>query len=213
MLNIKKTIIASLLVLCALVVLTNCVNAENSQVNTVKSSENNQLNNTNIMVYINPLFYEHPIRMLHPYLDIWHLRGPMFEKIALKALNNNVVGLKSSQTNAQTCKPNVDANLTISLEPYMFYNPQMRVFHAEVLAKVYAGRLDAIASFKAKAQQQGEINNVADYYFKKAYGNAMQDIVQQLNNEMTAHPVAPSSLENNLCTLLATVPVTKKYFN
>ncbi len=206
MLNIKKFSLAMALVALITFGLVNHAVAEgNAQPSAIKQSKN-----TNIMVYINPLFYEHPVRMLHPYLDIWHLRGPMFEKVALKAFNGSG---QNNQTSAQICKPNVDSNLTISLEPYMFYNPQMRVFHAEVIAQVYAGKLDAIASFKAKAQQQGELNNAADYYFKKAYTKAMQDIVKQLNTEITTRTVAPSSIDNNLCTLLATVPVTKKYFN
>lgn len=206
MLKIKKfSLVAAVLTLMSLGLANHAIADGDSQPSKTKQS-----NSTNMMLYINPMFYEHPVRMLHPYLDIWHLRGPMFEKVALKALNSSS---QNSQTSAQICKSNVDVNLTISLEPYMFYNPQMRVFHAEVLATLYAGKLDAVASFKAKAQQQGELNNAADYYFKKAYAKAMQDIVKQLNNEIAAHPVTSSSLENNLCTLLATVPLTKKYFN
>ena len=210
MLNFKISFLAATLIMLSMMGIANNALAVNTAPSNNEPSEVKLPSNSNIMVYINPVFYEHPVRMLHPYLDVWHLRGDMVEKIALKALNSNIA---NSQANAQTCQPNVDANFTISLEPYMFYNPQMRVFHAEVLAKVYAGKLDAIASFKAKAQQQGELNNAADYYFKQAYAKAMQDIVKQLNSEMATHPVASNSLENNLCTLLATVPVTKKYFN
>ena len=194
--NLKKLILASSVLLS----LSNSVLAEN----TVKANVASKSNTTSILVYINPIFYQHPIRMLHPYLDYWHMRGPMFEKIAIEALDNK-------QTSAQICKSNTDTSLTISLEPYIFYNPQMRVFHSEVIANVYAGKLAPIATYKATAQQQGELNNAADYYLKLAYKKAMHGIVikMQADNSRFKTPVA---LENNLCLLLDNVPTSRKYF-
>lgn len=194
--NLKKLILASSVLLS----LSNSVLAEN----TVKANVASKSNTTSILVYINPIFYQHPIRMLHPYLDYWHMRGPMFEKIAIEALDNQ-------QTSAQICKSNTDTSLTISLEPYIFYNPQMRVFHSEVIANVYAGKLAPIATYKATAQQQGELNNAADYYLKLAYKKAMHGIVikMQADNSRFKTPVA---LENNLCLLLDNVPTSRKYF-
>ncbi len=172
--------------------------------NTAEANVTSKANTTSILVYINPIFYGHPIRMLHPYLDYWHMRGPMFEKIAIEALSN-------AQTSAQICKSNTDTNLTISLEPYIFYNPQMRVFHSEVIANIYAGKLEPIATYKETAQQQGELNNVADYYLKLAYKKAMQGIVTKMQANTNLLNNA-ASLENNVCLLLNNVPTTKKYF-
>lgn len=201
--NLKKFILfPALLLLGLLSINSNAIADNNAGTNAASKA-----NSASLLVYINPIFYDHPIRLLHPYLDYWHLRGPMFEKIALKALNNN-------QTSAQICQPNLDANLTISLEPYMFYNPQMRIFHSEVIAKVYAGKLEPIATYKATAKELGELNNVADYYLKRAYAKAMQSIVTQMqaDTDKINFNSGTVSLENNLCTLLNTLPTTRKYF-
>lgn len=198
--NLKKLILTSSALLLGLLSISNSAFAENAMEANVTS----KTNTTSVLIYINPVFYEHPVRMLHPYLDYWHMRGPMFEKIAVEALNNK-------QINAQTCKSNADTNLTISLEPYIFYNPQMRVFHSEVIANVYAGKLEPIATYKASAQQQGELNNVADYYLKLAYKKAMQGIVTKMQAD-TSKLNNIATLDNNVCSLLNNVPTTRKYF-
>ncbi len=160
-----------------------------------------------LLVYINLFFYDHPVRMLHPYLNYWHLRGPMFEKIALKVLNDQ-------HRNAAICKSDTATNFTLALEPYMFYNPQMRVFHSDVIAKVYAGKLEPVATYKAKVQQQGDLNGVAEYFIERAYVKAMSNIATQMQADsklVDANNVAPQ-LGNNMCTLLNTLPTTRKYF-
>lgn len=162
---------------------------------------------SNLLVYINPVFYDHPLRMLHPYLDYWHLRGPMFEKVALKVLNDH-------HSNAAICKTDIATNFTLALEPYMYYNPQMRVFHSDVIAKVYAGKLEPAATYTAKVQQQGELSGMAEYSLEHAYEKAMQNIVMQMQADsklVDANNVAPQ-LGNNMCTLLNTLPTTRKYF-
>ena len=197
--NLKKLMLASAF-LTGLLSLSNVVLAKN----VMESNAASKANTIGVLVYINPVFYQHPIRMLHPYLDYWHMRGPMFEKIAIESLNNQ-------QTSAETCQPNTDTNLTISLEPYIFYNPQMRVFHSEVIANVYAGKLTPVATYKATAQQQGELNNMADYYLKLAYKKAMQGIVRKIQADVSQFK-SPVALENNLCLLLNNVPTSRKYF-
>ena len=37
----------------------------------------------NIAVHIAKTHYLHPVRLLHPYLDVWHMKGPMAEKAAM----------------------------------------------------------------------------------------------------------------------------------
>ena len=164
---------------------------------------------TNLLVYINPVFYEHPVRMLHPYLDYWHMRGPMFEKVAIEVLNKSK--FNNNKIGAKICKPNLNANITISLEPYIFYNPQMRIFHSEVIANVYGENLTLIATYKAKAQQQGELNNVAEYHLKLAYSKAMEGIVSLMLNDARKFNDIPT-LNNNVCSMLNNVPTTRKYF-
>ena len=76
----------------------------------------------NIAVHIAKTHYEHPVRMLHPYLDVWHMKGPLAEKAALKTLEKRFAHINM-------CTKSDNANVVLLLEPHMFYNPQLRVFH------------------------------------------------------------------------------------
>ena len=202
MIKLKKfAIILSLLSLATL--------SHSAMADTKTDASADKTSTSNLLVYINPVFYEHPVRMLHPYLDYWHMRGPMFEKVAVETLNK--AKLNGSQLHAQNCKADLTTNITVSLEPYIFYNPQLRVFHSEVIANVYAGKLVPIATYKATAQQQGELNNVPEYYLKRAYTKAMQGIVTKMQADASKFSNAPS-LDNNVCLLLNNVPTTRKFF-
>lgn len=195
--HLKKSTLASSILILSLFSLSNHALADEAS-SAVKTSP------THLLVYINPVFYEYPVHLLHPYLDYWHTRGPMFEKIAADALSN-------SKTSAQSCRSNIDTNFTIALEPYMFYKPQLRIFHSEVIANVYAGKLEPIATYKATAQEQGELNNIADYYLKRVYTKSMQNIVTQMQSDTHITSNQPS-IENNLCTLLNRILTTRRYF-
>ena len=159
------------------------------------------------LIYINPVFNEHPVHLLHPYLDYWHLKGPMVQKVALKVLNNQ-------QNSAQACRSDLATNVTLSLEPYLYYNPQMRVFHSEIIVKAYAGKLEPIAVYNATAQVQGELNGLPEYFIERAYVKAMNNIAMQLQADAKIINLnkAPATQDNNMCLLLNTLPITRKLF-
>ena len=207
MTKLKK--LASVISLLGLISMNSIAIADNKIELTAPKTAAATNSSTHLLVYINPIFYEHPVRMLHPYLDYWHMRGPMFEKVVMDALNKTT--FNNTRTDAKICKPDLNANITISLEPYIFYNPQMRIFHSEIIANVYAGKLVPIATYKATAQQQGELNNAADYYLKLAYSKAMQGIIKRMQADAGQFNTL-ATLDNNVCTLLNDIPTTRKYF-
>ena len=168
----------------------------------------------NIAVHIAKRHYEHPVRLLHPYLDVWHMKGPMAEKVALKALPKRF-------TNVTMCANSSNADVVLSLEPQMFYNAQLRVFYAEIIAKAYVAngqpvdQLVAITTVKKQAQQMGDLGIKPDYYMEKAYTKAMDKVIKQLEVDSAFLAVlnkTPANKAETLCSALNDLPVSKIYY-
>ena len=171
----------------------------------------------NIAVHIAKRHYEHPVRLLHPYLDVWHMKGPMLEKVALKALPKHFA-------NVSMCTNSSNADVVLSLEPQMFYNAQLRVFHAEIIAKAYVNngepvdQLVAIATVKKQAQQNGDLGIKPEYYMEKAYTKAMDKVIKQLEVDSaflavlnkTADKTSANKAET-LCDGLNDLPMSQIY--
>ena len=55
----------------------------------------------NIALHIAKSHYQHPVHLVHPYLDVWHMKGPLAEKVANASLQNHfsfqVLNLKSKR--------------------------------------------------------------------------------------------------------------------
>ena len=176
----------------------------------------------NIAMHIGKTHYEHPIRLLHPYLDLWHMKGPLAEKAALKTL-------KKRFANVGDC--NASANVVLLLEPHMFYNPQLRVFHAEIIARAYTQGAketqdtkettlqptyeNAITTIKKQAQQQGDLGVTPDFYMEKAYTKAMEKIIKNLEtDEAFLATLNKAKMENpkTICDTLDSLPAAKFYY-
>lgn len=168
----------------------------------------------NIAVHIAKRHYEHPVRMLHPYLDVWHMKGPMIEKVAL-------ILLPKRFAKVSMCASSINADVVLSLEPQMFYNAQLRVFYAEIIAKAYVAngqpvdQLVAITTVKKQAQQNGDLGIKPDYYMEKAYSKAMDKVIKQLELDSAflaaLNKTSPNKAET-LCGELNDLPVSKIYY-
>ena len=172
----------------------------------------------NIAVHIAKRHYEHPVRLLHPYLDVWHMKGPMVEKVALKALPKRFA-------NVSMCANSSNADVVLSLDPQMFYNAQLRVFYAEIIAKAYVNngepidQLVAIATVKKQAQQNGDLGIKPEYYMEKAYTKAMDKVIKQLEVDSAFLAVLNKTADKTsankaeiLCEGLNDLPVSKIYY-
>lgn len=168
----------------------------------------------NIAVHIAKTHYEHPVRLLHPYLDVWHMKGPLAEKAALKTLEKRF-------TNIQLCATSDNANVILLLEPHMFYNPQLRVFHAEMIARVFINTIELndldrpIITIKKQAQQSGDLGIKPNFYMEKAYIKAMDKVIKKLEADKTFLSAINTVQKGNaksLCSALDDLPVAKFYY-
>ena len=167
----------------------------------------------NIAVHIAKLHYEHPVRLLHPYLDVWHMKGPLAEKAVLKELGKRFA-------NIYLCKSGESTNVVLLLEPHMFYNAQLRVFHGEIIARVFtnvsASDLEnPIVSIKKQSQQNGELGIKPEFYMEKAYVKAMDKVIKKLEIDksfLAAIDTTANGSAANLCAALDDLPFSKIYY-
>jgi hypothetical protein len=168
----------------------------------------------NIAVLIAKRHYEHPVRLLHPYLDVWHMKGPLAEKAALKVL-------QKSFANINLCSNSQNADVVLLLEPQMFYNAQLRVFHAEFLAKVYTPSTEApntesaLLKIKKQAQQNGDLGIKPDTQMEKAYVKAMEKVVKSLETDKVFLATLNGAKTNHaetLCNALNDLPISTIYY-
>jgi hypothetical protein len=165
-----------------------------------------------IAMHIGKTHYEHPVRLLHPYLDVWHMKGPLAEKATLKVLKKRFANVADCSTSA---------NVVLLLEPHMFYNAQLRVFHAEIIARAYTQGADqptyenAITTIKKQAQQQGDLGVTPDFYMEKAYTKAMEKVIKKLEiDQAFLATLDKAKMENpkTICDTLDALPAAKFYY-
>ncbi len=127
----------------------------------------------NIALHIAKTHYLHPVRLLHPYLDYWHMKGPLAEKAALTSL-------QSRFAHVNECEQDNQADVVLLLEPHMFYNAQLRVFHAEYIVRAYTNSGEPITRIKKHAEQLGELGISPEFFIGKSYAKAMEAVVASL---------------------------------
>lgn len=127
----------------------------------------------NIAVHIAKTHYLHPVRLLHPYIDVWHMKGPLAEKAA-------TASLKKRFANVSECTESSEVDVVLLLEPHVFYNAQLRVFHAEYIARAYTSDGEPITRIKKQAQTLGDLSWAPDFYLEKGYTKAIEKVIAEL---------------------------------
>jgi hypothetical protein len=162
----------------------------------------------NIAVHIAKTHYLHPVHLLHPYLDVWHMKGPLAEKAAMASLEKHFA-------NVSECTKDSQADVVLLLEPHMFYNPQLRVFHAEFIVRAYKGNEEPITRIKKDAEQIGSLGILPDYYMEKGYTKAIDKVIEELITDQAFLATLDKSNPINagdLCSKLDYLPLDKLYY-
>jgi hypothetical protein len=130
----------------------------------------------NNLLYISPNDYNYSVHLLHPYYDYWFAQGPIVEPIAFAALKVKVGTLAM-------CASNETADTIIRIKPSLFYNPQLRVYHSRLVATVYSGSGNMLATYTGEARQQGfnSVDHGIEQHLNKVYELAMQDLMTKLD--------------------------------
>lgn len=162
----------------------------------------------NIALHIAKTHYQHPVRILHPYLDFWHMKGPLAEKAALTALQKRF-------TNVNECTSGTEASVVLLLEPHVFYNPQLRVFHAEFIARAYTDDTASITRIKKQARQNGDLAITPNVHLEQGYTKAIEKVIAKLTlDKAFLATLDKQSIDNSeaLCHKLDDLPIDKIYY-
>ncbi|MEE9331029.1 MAG: hypothetical protein V3U89_02255 [Methylophilaceae bacterium] len=161
-----------------------------------------------IALHIAKTHYLHPVRLLHPYLDHWHMKGPLSEKAAIDSLQNRFA-------NVSECTESSEADVVLLLEPHMFYNPQLRVFHAEYIARAYTSSGEPLTRIKKQARQIGDLNIAPDFFMEKSYTKAINKVIEKLatDKEFLATLDKNTKIKaGSICSKLDHQPLEKLYY-
>jgi hypothetical protein len=133
-----------------------------------------------VLIYINPqeYIYEHRIGGVGSGSDsvYWFKQGPMVEPIAVEAL-------QTLFADARMCEAGMAADTIVWIRPSVVYNDQMTNFYGGIVANVYAGNGEFVASFEAVAAQSGFWDVYPGEKIKLAYKAAMQKVVQKMKTD------------------------------
>ena len=137
------------------------------------------------------------------------MQGPIAEKAAMASLKN-------SFANVNECATDSEADVVLLLEPHVFYNAQLRVFHAEYIARAYThDDMTPITRIKKQASKIGALSVAPDFHVEQAYGKAIDKVIAKLVNDQAFL----DSLKQNkpikagkLCNQLDNLPFDKLYY-
>ncbi len=170
--------------------------------------------NTTLVLQVPETYHKNPVRLLHPFLNVWHNRADAAEKAGTAQLQAQNITVNSCASGAQ-------GQALVVIEPNMFYNPKMGVFYSEITARVFLNAsVDAsltapTLTLKGKGQMVGNLNAAPEFFMQKAYAVAYDDVITQLlANETFNTSIVPATSKTYqaLCTSIDTLSQPKLFF-
>lgn len=159
-----------------------------------------------VVVYINPLEYKHPIKLWHFYYDYWYTQGPVVEDIAL-----DVLGKEFGQVSM--CEGNNIGKLLVRITPGMFYNPHMSMFYGKITADVFTGSGKPLNTYVAEAKKFGYLNVVPADQIGVAYKMAMQNVVNKMREDPALQNAittgVPETETSTPCSMMMVLPMRR----
>jgi hypothetical protein len=160
-----------------------------------------------LLMYIQPVDYTNPIRLLHPYYDYWMYQGPVVEKVAMKKFTE-------AYGDVGMCEVSQSGKALVWLQPKLFYNPQVQLFYGEVTADVYKGIGEHLGEYVGKSQVRGFLNMHTEASIEEAYALAVADVVEKMQADTTLqarmnNQAKSSTAESTPCGMVTLFPTKK----
>jgi len=130
----------------------------------------------NMLIYIHPNEYKHPIKLWHFYYDYWFKQGPVVEPLARTMLAEafGEVGM---------CGAVNEARSLVWIQPRIYYNPHMTVFYGEIRASVYTSRGEPVATYLGEAKKQGFLDVLPQNRIEAVYRETMENLVANMRKD------------------------------
>lgn len=140
-----------------------------------------------VVVYINPMEYDHPIKLWHFYYDYWYTQGPAVEAAAMDVLNNTF-------GKASMCDDNNIGKTLVRIVPNMFYNPHMTTFYGKIRAEIFTGSGKPLGAYVTEVQKSGFLDVAPAAQVAAIYRTAMQKVVDQMKMD----PAVQEAMQNGI---------------
>ena len=156
-----------------------------------------------VVVYINPLEYKHPVKLWHFYYDHWFTQGPAVEAAAMEVLGQ-------TYGKVSMCDGNNIGKTLMRIVPSMFYNPHMTMFYGKLTVDVFTGSGKPIATYISEVNKPGFLDVAPADQIGAVYREAMQNVVTKLTADAEvqnaiSHGV-PQSETSTPCSMMSVLP-------
>lgn len=166
-----------------------------------------------LVIQVPEAFYQHPVHLLHPYLNYWHNRAETAEAVG-------VASFQSHNFATSSCEAEANGQALVVIEPNMFYNPQTGIFYSEITAKIYSDPAAGSAlgkpliSVNEQGQSRGWLTYNVEYFTSQSYQQAFDRVIQQLQQNPSFQQIAQAPVQTyqNLCTSINTLSQPKAFF-
>ncbi len=130
----------------------------------------------NMLIYIHPQEYKHPLKLWHFYYDYWFKQGPVVEPLARSMLAEafGEIGM---------CGAVNEARSLVWIQPRLYYNPHMTVFYGEIRASVYTSHGEPVATYLGEARKHGFLDVVTHAQIEAVYRDAMRNLVVNMQKD------------------------------
>lgn len=156
-----------------------------------------------VVVYINPMEYQHPIKLWHFYYDYWYEQGPAVEAAAIDVLNN-------AYGKASMCDENNIGKTLVRIVPSMFYNPHMTTFYGKIRAEIFTGSGKPLGAYVTEVQKTGFLDVAPAAQVAGIYRTAMQNVVNQMKTDSAVQDAmkngVPQSETSTPCSMMSVLP-------
>ncbi|PKO25481.1 MAG: hypothetical protein CVU35_03890 [Betaproteobacteria bacterium HGW-Betaproteobacteria-8] len=160
----------------------------------------------NMLIYIHPQEYTHPVKLWHFYSDHWFEQGPLVEPVVKSAL-------AEEYGEVDMCKAGSEGRSLVWIKPRMYYNPHMTTFYGEITAIAYTGNGESIASYVGESQKIGFLDVYPRLSIVAAYKMAMEDLIRKMRKDQRLKAVAAKGAINadagSACAIITTLPPPK----
>lgn len=135
-----------------------------------------------LVIQVPQSFYQHPVRLLHPYINYWHPRGEAAAQVGVNSF-------QAKNYATSSCEADAKGQALVVIEPNLFYNPQSGVFYSQIVAKVYdkPGADSALANplltVKGEGQARGWLTYNIEGFAQQSYEQAFEQVIARLQQD------------------------------
>lgn len=163
---------------------------------------------TNMLLYIQPIEYTNSINVMNYYSKAyWFEQGPVVEPLALKQFN-------AAFSPVTMCEVGRSAKMIVWLQPRMFYNPQLQMFHGQITANVYTGKGELKSSYVGKSKVHGFVDIKPEKWIDKSYELAISKVVNKIKADKALQGLMnkndqSAKMDGVSCGVVTSFPIPK----